>query len=162
MLATLASPLPIASGHRRGLVAFLAGCLAGAALFWHTGFPRLPDTALDFRTPAPWEPPAPPVSAPSARPAPAGAADGPAREQRSLEIVFDVNSSFLPAGAGEDLRRLLAGLAPDRVHGIELAAAVNGGRARGAPALTRLGGATAGSPSVGSSASRDGCARNPC
>jgi hypothetical protein len=49
-----------------------------------------------------------------------------------LEIVFDTNSSYLPAGAGAELRRWLESLPPAKGYRIALAAAAGAARAEGA------------------------------
>ena len=55
-------------------------------------------------------------------------------EQIGLEIVYDLNSSFLPPAGAQDLERLLARLRPDRRYELELVAAVNEQGVRGANA----------------------------
>lgn len=150
MIATL--PVFMPRRHRSGqTLAFLAGCVLGAALFWHSALDqrfRPAGSGLGIAAPAPadfvprpQEPEVVPLEAASVATVVAEAADTapplPASvggEQIGLEIVYDLNSSFLPPAGAQDLERLLARLRPDRRYELELVAAVNEQGVRGANA----------------------------
>lgn len=153
MIATFPAATPRLQRSGQAL-AFLAGCALGVALFWHHTLDRRPDPGgiasiavaqasvarvSESAPPLPFDPaPAAPAPVETAllTPAPSSLALPPTgvAEQIVLEIVYDLNSSFLPAAAAQDLERLLAGLRPDRRYAIELAAAVNEEGVRGAKA----------------------------
>ena len=93
---------------------------------------------------APVEPPAP--AAPGAEPEtpalaavePAAAPAAPEIEPETLAIVFDVNSSYLPASLDGRLRELAAKLEPGRAYEIALVGAVGNGDVEGKSAEEAL------------------------
>ena len=106
---------------------------------------------------APVEPPAP--AAPGAEPEtpalaavePAAAPAAPEIEPETLAIVFDVNSSYLPASLDGRLRELAAKLEPGRAYEVALVGSRRQWRrrgqvGRGSPALQSLDGRAPGQP----------------
>lgn len=72
-----------------------------------------------------------PVAAVEPAAAPVATEPGPAPEPRSLAIVFDVNSSYLPATLDGRLRDLAARLEPGRGYEVELVGSVGNGDVEG-------------------------------